>query len=340
MFRPRSRRPVRIQTLVARFTLTASVALAAGIGGVNAQTLQQQPQGQQQQPSPQPQQQLQQGQPLAPPAQGVASGTAVTTQTTVAVAPTIVTATVFADPRTSSIPGAPEFHCGHVIDLLIRNRMRQQSGDVGAELAPGLLLSRPPSPNQFGDLELVDVSLVTDGGSACGPVIQVTVRNNSAIAVGNFQISIVGVLGQIHAHCPTARGTVTQIPAGAVAPFQLQLPASAMTMGFQGQPMTPFDTIVTAIDSFDELMEANELNNVRIIRRGELLPLTPPPVVEAVAPAAVPVAPEMTTPADSAIPSPTEPASPLDGIKFEDLQLESTTPTAAGMTEFFRNAEM
>ena len=165
-------------------------------------------------------------------------------------------------------------------------------------------------------------------------------RNNSVLAVGNFQISIVGVLGQIHAHCPTARGTVTQISAGAVVPFQLQLPASAMTLGFQGQPTAPFDTVVVAIDSFDELMEANELNNVRIIRRVELLPLAPPPVVEVVSPTVVPVAPETTVPADTAIPSPTQPASPLDGIKFEDLQLESTTPTAAGMTEFFRNSGM
>jgi hypothetical protein len=220
--------------------------------------------------------------------------------------------------------------------------MRQQSGSVGAELAPGLLLSRPPSANQFGDLELVDVHLVSDGGPGIGPVIQVTVRNTSAISVGNFQISIVGILGQIHAHCPTARGMVTQIPPGAIASFQLQLPASAMAMGFQGQPTAPFDTVVVAIDSFDELLEANELNNVRIIRRGELALLTPAPVAQVVTTTVTSEAPAQiapTTPVDTAIPSPTEPASPLDGIKFEDLQLESTTPTAAGMAEFFRNAK-
>ncbi len=339
MFRSRSRRPVRIRTIVARFTLTASVALAVGIGVASGPTLQAQQPGQQTQPAPQ-QQQLQQGQPLAQPAQGFVSGSAVTVQSTGAAAPTIVTSTTFADPRTSQILGVPESHCGHVIDLLIRNRMRQQSGAVGAELAPGLLLSRPPSSNQIGDLELVDVHLVSDGGPGCGPVIQVTVRNNSAIVVGNFQISIVGVLGQIHAHCPTARGTVTQIPAGAVAPFQLQLPATAMTLGFQGQPTSPFDTVVVAIDSFDELLEANELNNVRIIRRVELLPLAPPPAAEVIAPEVVPVTPETTIPPDTAIPSPTQPVSPLDGIKFEDLQLESTSPTAAGMTEFFRNSGM
>ena len=338
MFRSRSRRPVRVRTLVARFTLTATVALAVGLGVANGQNLQQPQPGQQAQAAPQPRQ-LQQGQLVAQPAQGVVTGSAVTVQSTVAAAPTIVTSATFADPRTSQILGVPESHCGHVIDLLIRNRMRQQSGAVGAELAPGLLLSRSPSANQFGDLELVDVLLVTDGGPGCGPVIQVTVRNTSAVAVGNFQISIVGVLGQIHAHCPTVRGTVTQIPAGGVAPFQLQLPASAMTLGFQGQPTAPFDTVVVAIDSFDELMEANELNNVRIIRRVELLPLSPPPVVETVAPTLVPAVPETAAPADIAIPSPTPPASPLDGINLEDLQLESTTPTAAGMTEFFRNSE-
>ena len=352
---------MRIPTLIARMTVTASVALAVGIGVVNGQQTQplqghpspaqqaqpqqlQQPLTQQTtQPQPvQPQPQLQPGQQFAQPVQGVVSSTAVTTQTSVAAAPAIVTSTSFADPRTSQILGVPESHCGHVIDLLIRNRMRQQAGAVGAELAPGLLLSQPPSANQFGDLELMDVHLVSDGGPGIGPTIQVTIRNAGSFTVGNFQISIVGVLGQIHAHSPTARGMVTQIPAGTVASFQLQLPASAMLMGFPGQATTPFDTVVVAVDSFDQLMEANELNNVRIIRRNELAPLVPTPVAEVITKTVTEIAPIQSspaTPADTAIPSPAQPASPLDGIKFEDLQLESTTPTAAGMAEFFRNSE-
>ena len=296
MFRSRPKRAVRVPTLIARITLTASVAMAVGIGVANAQ---------QTQPLQGQQSLTQQQQPL--------------------------------------LLGVPESHCGHVIDLLITNRMRQQAGAVGAELAPGLLLSRPPSANQFGDLELADVNLVSDGGPGSGPIIQVTVRNAGAFTVGNFQISIVGVLGQIHAHCPTSCGMVTQIPAGTVASFQLQLPASAMAIGFPGQPTAPFDTVVVAVDSFDQLLEANELNNVRIIRRGELVPLLPTPVAEVVTTTVTEVAPAQsspTPPADTAIPSLTEPTSPSDGIKFEDLQLESTTPTAAGMAEFFRNAEL
>jgi hypothetical protein len=148
MFRSRSERPIRIPTLIARITLTASVAIAVGAGVANAQQTQPQ-QGQQSQltqqqpqpqvsPLPQPQTgqaqpQFQKNQPLSQPGQGGFSGSTVTTQTTVA-APTIVNSTAFANPRTSQILGVPESHCGHVIDLLIRNRMRQQSGAVGAEL--------------------------------------------------------------------------------------------------------------------------------------------------------------------------------------------------------------
>ena len=111
-----------------------------------------------------------------------------------------------------------------------------------------------------------------------------------------------------------------------------------MAMGFQGQPAAPFDTLVVAIDSFDELLEANELNNVRIIRRQELQPLAAPPVAEVVVPAVAPADPETTTTPDTAIPSPAEPSSPLDNIQFENLELETTTPTAAGMTQFFRDS--
>ena len=147
MFRSRSRRPVRIPTLIARITLTASVAIFVGAGIANAQptqpqqgqptqVAQQQPVVSPQQQSTQPQPQIPQSQPLSQPLQGNVSGNTVTTQTTVTAAPTIVTSVNTADPRTSQILGVPESHCGHVIDLLIRSRMRQQSGSVGAELAP------------------------------------------------------------------------------------------------------------------------------------------------------------------------------------------------------------
>jgi len=259
---------------------------------------------------------------------------------------TVVGSTPVAAPFVSTEPlsqvfACQESHCGHLIDLLIRNRLRQQTATIGAELAPGLILSAPPSFPPLGDLELLNVSLVADGTPSLGPVIQLDIRNNSAAGVGCFQISVAGILGQIHAQSPTIRGTVSHIPAGAVSQFQLQLPASVMAMGPFGQQPVPFDTIIVAIDSFDELLEADELNNVRIIRRVELLPVAV--VTEVASPAVAPAQPDVpviSPPADTAIPSPEQPASPLDSFMLEDNRLETTQPTAAGMAQHFRTVPL
>lgn len=231
-----------------------------------------------------------------------------------------------------------DFHCEHMIDLMIRNRMRQQNGAFGTELAPGLVLAAPPSANQLGDLELLDVNLVHDGSPALGPVVQVTMRNNSLVPVGNFQISIVGVLGQIHGQSPTVRGLVSQVAAGAVSRFHLQLPPAAMAIGLPERQSAPFDTIVVAVDSFDELMEGNELNNLRIIRRCDLVPIpvasveisatvTPPTPSGLDAPAAEP-------PADTTLPSPAQ----LESLMLEDNQLETTQPTVSAMSNLIQGA--
>jgi hypothetical protein len=313
MIRIKLSRPLPLRKVAIPITLTAVVTLVLAANSAIAQ----------------------QGPPVAP-------GPPVTVA-----APTPIAAPIVPAEPLSQIFACQESHCGHVIDLLIRNRLRQQTGTFGAELAPGLVLSAPPAFPQPGDLELLNVSLVSDGTPAQGPVIQLDIRNNSAVAVGCFQISVAGVLGQIHAHSPTIRGTVSQIGAGCVSQFQLQLPASAMALSLSGQQPVPFDTLVVAIDSFDELLEANELNNVRIIRRVELLPVAvvspvsgiPEVASPAVSPA-LPDVPATTPPADTAIPSPEQPASPLDSFMLDDGQLETTQPTAAGMVEHFRGTTL
>lgn len=247
-----------------------------------------------------------------------------------AVAATTVTTTVVAS---SQIRLCQEFHCEYVIDLLFRNQFRQQSGAIGTELAPGLMLSAPPSATVPGDLELLNVALLADGSPTQGPVVEVIVRNNSQIAVAGFQISVVGVVGQMHAQCPTARGLVSQIAAGSVGQFQLQLPVIGISNGSQALQPAPFETLVVAIDSFDELLEANELNNVRIIRRAELLAIAGPPMSMA---QGIPVAPNglPSSPADMAIPSTPPSLSPLDSLMQEDSGLETTRPTAVGTVQF------
>lgn len=338
MVRLKSRWRVHLRTAAIHFTLTAAFTL--GIAASPAIAQQVLPAGPQQQiPQTESVTQPQVAQPPGPaPAQVLPEAPLVGTAPSAAVAePALGAIPVITTVSISQVVGCQESHCGHVIDLLIRNRLREQTGAPGAELAPGLILSAPPSVTQFGDLELLSVNFVSDGSSGQGPVIQLEIRNNSTIAVGDFQISIVGVLGQIHAHSPAMRGTVSQVLAGSVAQFQLHLPASAMAMGLPGQQPGPFDTLVVAIDSFDELVEANELNNVRIIRRVELLPMA---ASQAPAPAVVQEVPATAPPADTAIPSPAQPASPLDSLLLEDGQLETTQPTATGMTEYFRGTAL
>jgi hypothetical protein len=122
-----------------------------------------------------------------------------------------------------------------MIDLLFRNQFRQQAGAFGTELAPGLVLSAAPSAQQPGDLELVNVAMLSDAPPTQGPILEVVVRNQSQRAIADFQISVVGVASQMYAQCPTARGHVSQPGAGSVGLFQLQLPATSVSNGPLGQ---------------------------------------------------------------------------------------------------------
>jgi len=237
----------------------------------------------------------------------------------------------------SQISLCQEFDCEYVIDLLFRNQFRQQSGAIGTELAPGLMLSAPPSANLPGDLELLNVALLADGSPTQGPIVEVVVRNNSQVAVESFQISVVGVVGQIHAQCPTSRGLVSCIAAGSVAQFQMQLPVTGISNGSQPQQPAPFDTFVVAIDSFDELLEANELNNVRIVRRAELLAMSAPPMAVAQGIPGILNGPP-SPPGDTAIPSTPPVLSPLDSLMQEDSRLETTRPTAVGTMHILLDA--
>lgn len=220
--------------------------------------------------------------------------------------------------RTSQVLGIPTSYCGHVIDLLMTNRMRQSFGNAGNHAAqvyaPHLSVGLTP-----GDLELLCVRLISDGDSCNGPVFQISVKNNSQIPIGNFRISVVGVLGQIHMHSPTATISVPRIEAGCDLQMHVQLPVNCMLMGVPGQQV-PFDTLIVAVDSFDELLECDELNNVQILTRADIPLLVvetaaPPVTVESLPAPPVQPVPEAVVPQT---PQDTAP-SPLDNIDLDDL---------------------
>ena len=225
-----------------------------------------------------------------------------------------VQAGIVGDIRLNNVLGVPTSHCGHVIDLLISNHLRKQMG-YGV---PGRLDESPLSHLLHGylpgDLELQAVHLVSDAEAGRGPIYQVGVLNNSRVAVEHFHISAVGVLGQIDVTSPCTTVTIRRLEAGQALTIQLQLPATVMAMATAGQQTVPFDKLIVAVDSFDELVESNELNNVAILVRGGIKALiveTPTP------PAAESVPDESETP--PTLPSDNSTPAPLEKIDLDTL---------------------
>lgn len=236
-------------------------------------------------------------------------------------------------PSVDSVLGIDQPSCHHVIDLLVRNRARRYAGH--ASPTPVDVLGAPLP----GDLELTGVHLVSDGAIGQGPVFQISFRNTSRHVVSDFRISAVGVLERITPHSPCRSIRIPCINAGETKCIEMQLPARCMSMGPYGGQQAPFDTLIVAIDSLDELVECNELNNVAIIKRCEI------PAVAVEAPATA-VAPRSTDPG-TADPNQAAPnggaqpdgapgdkakPSPLENIDLDKLDLDDAQETAVRIT--------
>lgn len=227
--------------------------------------------------------------------------------------------------RTNQVLGVPSSFCGHVIDLMMRNQMLRQHGLVGQQQPihlPHLSVGMTP-----GDLQISGVQLVSDGDDCNGPIFEVCLHNCSQVPIGNFSVTVVGVLGQICAASPAADLYIPLMEAGQQMNVQIQLPFTCLAMGPQ---QLPFDTIIVAADSHDQLLECDELNNVLITRRCDLVAVATevpvagqpaaPDAAAPVTPDAAPVAPQ--TPVAPVAPNDAEqPASPLDDIDVDQLQL-------------------
>lgn len=227
-----------------------------------------------------------------------------------------------ADPALDAVLGLNHPSSCHVIDLLMHNRLRKSMGhetDVLPVVPFGFAGPRP------GDLELLEVHLVTDSDGTLGPIFQVSFRNTSEYAVRDFRISIVGVLCRIEPTSPCTMITIPCINAGETKCVEIQLPATAMTMGLSGSQPAPFDTLVVALDSMDELLECNELNNVAILKRGEIgLLVAETPAVTA---PSTPAEPEPGATAPPA-PSEVEKPSPIGDIDLDELDLGEAEESA------------
>lgn len=210
----------------------------------------------------------------------------------------------------------------HVINLMLRHGVNNNQ-NYGGQLAHHSPFGPMLIPHaELGDLELVQIALCENVDPACGPKFAVTVRNNSTRDVCGFRISLVALLGRIHPMAPTAVVKVDKLCAGAVAEFHVQLPMECLAMGNRNGQVIGFQRLVVAIDSFDQFVECNECNNIKVFAR-TAIPLAK--VVEtatvettatttAVAPAAAAPAAAATSAAPTAAPAaaatPAAPAAP------------------------------
>jgi hypothetical protein len=125
-----------------------------------------------------------------------------------------------------------------------------------------------PVPS-FGDLELLNIGMVSDAAPDHGPIYRVSIKNNSPLPVFGVRVSLIAVLGELQRSSPVVTTDIREIAAGGIASLDVQMPVAVMTLGPEGKAAA-FETLVAAIDSFNELPETNELNNVATLIRSEI----------------------------------------------------------------------
>lgn len=158
--------------------------------------------------------------------------------------------------------------CDHVINLMLRHGVNNSHGQAATKLAHQSPFGPMLVPAaELGDLELVQVAQLEVVDAACGPKFAVTVRNNSTRDVCGFRISLVALLGRIHPMSPTAVVKVDKICAGAAVELHVQLPIECLAMGNRNGQVIGFQRLVVAIDSFDQFVECNEANNIKVFVR-------------------------------------------------------------------------
>lgn len=155
--------------------------------------------------------------------------------------------------------------CDHVIGLVMRHGVNNSVDRAGAHslLHPSPYGGMAIPPGELGDLQIVQVNQLEHADPACGPKIAVTVRNASCRQVRHFHVTVVGVLGRIFPTSPSATTRIDCLEPGADIEVILPLPIEALAMGNRNGQVIGLQTLVVAIDSFDQLVETNEANNLQ-----------------------------------------------------------------------------
>ena len=175
----------------------------------------------------------------------------------------------------------PSLSCDHVIRLIhmhgVNNSVDRSGVHSFAHHSPSGGFQIPDT--ELGDLEIMQVNQIEHADNACGPRIAVVVHNQSCRKVCDFRVSAVALLGRICSSSPCATVKVAEILPGAALEVQIQLPIEALAMGNRNGQIIGFQRLVVAIDSYDELLETNEANNIKAWNQAEI-PVVVPTIVE------------------------------------------------------------
>lgn len=172
--------------------------------------------------------------------------------------------TAFADhPQLARVLGVGPRGCGHVIKLLLKYG---QGGRLHAVPYGNSLLLAP----DLGDLELVSVVQLEECTDELGPTLGITIRNTSQRDVCEFSVAAVAVLRRITPLSPTTTIRIERLAVGEVVEVKIPLPCESLAMAYIGSQPLAFDTLVIAIDCFDELVECDESNNLLVVHRSKI----------------------------------------------------------------------
>jgi hypothetical protein len=181
----------------------------------------------------------------------------------------------------------------------------------------GFIPVAPHGAPVISDLELIGVGVVAEAIDEKGPIYRVTFRNRGLIPSHHFRVSLIAIHGELCGESPVMTVKIDHLAAGATGHIDVQMPCSIMAMGPKDQPV-PFESLIAVVDSFDELIEDSELNNVTTFTRSQIAVIesttatTAAPVAGAAAPAPVAAqgvapAPAAGAPAPDAAPAPAAP---------------------------------
>ena len=153
--------------------------------------------------------------------------------------------------------------CDHVIGLLLRHGVNNDT------TAGGLNTFHPLGPiaipaADLGDLELISVARHAETAAGCGPAFDLVIKNCSTRDVCGSRLTLVGLFGRICPTSPNVTIKIDSLPAGQALQVCLTLPIESLAMGNLNGQVIGFNRVLVVIDSFDQFMESNEANNLRV----------------------------------------------------------------------------